>query len=105
MIFITRAIQQECVKYASFRISSGHGGLVVRCRFQARSPIPLKIRRVLGLLHIKSTSNRPISRVSNVLPLVWCGSVERDCQFRGRPHLPAVQNDEVRPKIAPLVLC
>ncbi|GBO21705.1 hypothetical protein AVEN_32271-1 [Araneus ventricosus] len=37
----------------------------------------------------------------NVLPLVWCGSLERGCHLRCCPcHLPTVKNDEVRPKIA-----
>ncbi|GBM26536.1 hypothetical protein AVEN_245261-1 [Araneus ventricosus] len=40
-------------------MKSGHGGLVVRSRprtgeSQVRDPIPLKIRRVWGLLHTKS---------------------------------------------------
>ncbi|GBN90589.1 hypothetical protein AVEN_180277-1 [Araneus ventricosus] len=40
----------------------------------------------------------------NVLPLVWCGSLERGCKLRCRPrHLTTVQNYEVCPKI-PLVL-
>ncbi|GBN05912.1 Voltage-dependent calcium channel type A subunit alpha-1 [Araneus ventricosus] len=41
----------------------------------------------------------------NVLALVWCGSLERGCQLRCRPrHLTAVQNHEVRPKIALVLL-
>ncbi|GBL84611.1 hypothetical protein AVEN_191074-1 [Araneus ventricosus] len=37
----------------------------------------------------------------NVLLPVWCGSLERGCQLMCCPcHLPTVQNDEVRPKIA-----
>ncbi|GBN31633.1 hypothetical protein AVEN_189256-1 [Araneus ventricosus] len=36
---------------------------------------------------------------SNVLSLVWCGSLERRCQFMCRSrHLPAVQNYEIHPK-------
>ncbi|GBM10154.1 hypothetical protein AVEN_258757-1 [Araneus ventricosus] len=51
--------------------ANGHGGLVVwsvlRGRgFQIRNPIPLKIRRLWGLLHAKShaVAKRP--------PFVWC---------------------------------
>ncbi|GBO32729.1 hypothetical protein AVEN_247776-1 [Araneus ventricosus] len=37
---------------------------------------------------------------SLVFQLVWCGSLERGCQFRRRPrHLTTVENYEVRPKI------
>ncbi|GBO07686.1 hypothetical protein AVEN_21865-1 [Araneus ventricosus] len=46
-----------------------------------------------------------IRRESNVLPLVWCGTLERGFQLRCLPrHLPAVQTDEVRPKIALVLL-
>ncbi|GBM87871.1 hypothetical protein AVEN_182890-1 [Araneus ventricosus] len=49
----------------------GRVGIVVRSRLRAlglqvRDPISLKIRRVLGLLHVKSYVGRP-----NVLLLVW----------------------------------
>ncbi|GBM08032.1 hypothetical protein AVEN_71470-1 [Araneus ventricosus] len=54
----------------------------------------------VGLLHVKSYGNG-----SNVLPLVWWGSLERGCQFRCRPrHLTAIQKDEVRPKQALVLL-
>ncbi|GBL90557.1 hypothetical protein AVEN_179468-1 [Araneus ventricosus] len=41
--------------------------------FQVRNPILLKIRHVLGLLHVKSYVREP-----SVLPLVWCGSSEKE---------------------------
>ncbi|GBL90706.1 hypothetical protein AVEN_219367-1 [Araneus ventricosus] len=45
------------------------------------------------------------AKMSNVLPLVWFGSLEKECQIRCRPrHLTTVQNDEVRPKIALVLL-
>ncbi|GBN56150.1 hypothetical protein AVEN_215301-1 [Araneus ventricosus] len=44
-------------------------------------------------------------RGPNVLPLLWGGSLERGRQLRGRPrHLMEVQNDEVRPKLALVLL-
>ncbi|GBO30110.1 hypothetical protein AVEN_136287-1 [Araneus ventricosus] len=43
----------------TYSIAVGRGGLLVRSRlqgerFQVRNPIPLKIRRVCDLLHVKS---------------------------------------------------
>ncbi|GBN54749.1 hypothetical protein AVEN_78909-1, partial [Araneus ventricosus] len=42
---------------------------------------------------------------SNVLPLMWCGSLEKGCLPRCRlRHMTANQNDENRPKIALVLL-
>ncbi|GBN55075.1 hypothetical protein AVEN_55420-1 [Araneus ventricosus] len=49
------------------------------------------------------TPNHP--QCPNVLPLVWRRSLERGCHVRCRPHhLTMVQNGEVRPKIALVLL-
>ncbi|GBN23594.1 hypothetical protein AVEN_50876-1 [Araneus ventricosus] len=46
-----------------------------------------------------------IRKGPNVLPLVCCGSLERGCQFSYHPrHRIAVQNYDVRPKIALVLL-
>ncbi|GBM22059.1 hypothetical protein AVEN_137369-1 [Araneus ventricosus] len=46
-----------------------------------------------------------LRRVSNILPMVWCGSLERWCQPRfRRRHLITVRNSEIRPKIALVLL-
>ncbi|GBL87641.1 hypothetical protein AVEN_165239-1 [Araneus ventricosus] len=73
-------------------------GKVSTGELQARNPIPQKICRVWGLLHVKSVvTKRP--------PTGVVGSLERGCQLRCRSrHLTAVQNDEVRPKIALVLL-
>ncbi|GBM35986.1 hypothetical protein AVEN_78085-1 [Araneus ventricosus] len=66
--------------------------------FQARNPIPQKIRLVLGILHVKSY-------VSGQMSSRWCGSSERECQIRCRPrHLTAAQNYDVCSKIALMLL-
>ncbi|GBL93895.1 hypothetical protein AVEN_153652-1 [Araneus ventricosus] len=63
-------------------------------RFQVRNPTPLKNRRRAGLVHAKSVE-------ANALQPAWRGSLERGCQLRCRPrHLIAIQNYEVCPKIA-----
>ncbi|GBM15914.1 hypothetical protein AVEN_131123-1 [Araneus ventricosus] len=79
----------------------GRSGLVVRSQFGAgaflvRNPIPLKTCRVLGLLHVKSyVGDQTSSRWCDAE--VWTGG--------GRPrHLTAVQNYEVRPQIALVLL-
>ncbi|GFW31058.1 hypothetical protein TNCV_4523271 [Trichonephila clavipes] len=42
-------------------------------------------------MHAKSIES------SNVLPLVWCGSWERECQLKRRPrHLSMARNYKVR---------
>ncbi|GBN40733.1 hypothetical protein AVEN_125519-1 [Araneus ventricosus] len=68
-------------------------------RFQVRNLIPPKIRHVWGLLHTKSyaVAKRPLVSVVR--------KIEKGCQLRRRPrHLTAVQNDEVRSKIALVLL-
>ncbi|GBL83592.1 hypothetical protein AVEN_196420-1 [Araneus ventricosus] len=69
-------------------------------KFRIQNPIPLKSRRVLGLLHTKlSIRGQTTSR--------WCGAVvwRGGCKFRCRPrHLTVVQNYEVRSKIALVLL-
>ncbi|GBN65264.1 hypothetical protein AVEN_200996-1 [Araneus ventricosus] len=80
---------------------AGRGGLVVGFAaggFQVRNTIQLKIRLECG-----SVARYIIGDRSNVLPLVWCGSLERECQLRCR-HLTTVQNDEIHPKIARALL-
>ncbi|GBM01976.1 hypothetical protein AVEN_269576-1 [Araneus ventricosus] len=85
-------------------ILNGLSGLVVRSQ-------PLD-RRVPGLKP-NSTEEPPCKRVwytlnpwgPNVLPLVWCGSLESGCQLKCCPfHLTVVQNYEIRPKIALVLL-
>ncbi|GBM29959.1 hypothetical protein AVEN_167437-1 [Araneus ventricosus] len=45
------------------------------------------------------------TRMEGGTSLVWCGSLERGCQLRCYPrHLTTVQNYEVRPKIALVLL-
>ncbi|GBL83396.1 hypothetical protein AVEN_110700-1 [Araneus ventricosus] len=82
-------------RWPSVKVSaSGTGG------FQVRNPIPLKIRRVWGLLYVKSYVGEQTSSR-------WCGAEvwRRGCQLRCRPrHLTEVQNYEVRPKIALVLL-
>ncbi|GBM63673.1 hypothetical protein AVEN_112837-1 [Araneus ventricosus] len=83
----------------------GHGGLCYGLDFgsggfQVRNPIPPKIRRVWGLLPLKSyvVPKRPPVGVVRKLG-------KGRCQLRRRPrHLTAVQNDAVRPKIALVLL-
>ncbi|GBN80965.1 hypothetical protein AVEN_210748-1 [Araneus ventricosus] len=78
----------------------GRFGLVVRCwiwsrRIQGSKPNSTNPSR------IGPVTRQIIRRWSNILPLVWCRSLERGCQLRCRPpHLTGAQNDEVRPKIA-----
>ncbi|GBO28066.1 hypothetical protein AVEN_37790-1, partial [Araneus ventricosus] len=68
--------------------------------FQARNPNPLKIPRVLGLLHVKSyVGGQTSSR--------WCGAEtwRGRCELRCRPrHLTVVQNCDARPKITLVLL-
>ncbi|GBN65446.1 hypothetical protein AVEN_168360-1 [Araneus ventricosus] len=62
--------------------------------------IPQNIRRECGPVARQIIRSGP-----NVLPLVWCGSLERVWQLRCRPFHPIlVQNYEVRPQIAPVLL-
>ncbi|GBN98654.1 hypothetical protein AVEN_129585-1 [Araneus ventricosus] len=57
------------------------------------NPIPLKIHRVYGLFAPKI-----ILRWSNVLPLVWGGSLQWGHQLKCHPgHLTVVQNYYTRP--------
>ncbi|GBM68897.1 hypothetical protein AVEN_117468-1 [Araneus ventricosus] len=62
----------------------GRCDLEVRCRprFQVRNPIPLKVRRALGLLNVKSYLRR--GQTSSR----WCGAVvwREGCQLRCRPR-------------------
>ncbi|GBN45761.1 hypothetical protein AVEN_109607-1 [Araneus ventricosus] len=61
---------------------------------------PLKIHRVYGLFGAKI-----IIRWSNVLPLVWGGSLQWGYQLRCHPgHLVVVQNYYTRPKIVLVLL-
>ncbi|GBO17088.1 hypothetical protein AVEN_4585-1 [Araneus ventricosus] len=63
---------------------------------RAPGPIPLKNRSVLRLFHVNSYARNQTSSC-------WYGAEawRKGCQLRCRPrHLTAVQNYEVRPKIA-----
>ncbi|GBN40132.1 hypothetical protein AVEN_251699-1 [Araneus ventricosus] len=80
----------------------GCGGLVVRTRPRGR--------RFPGLKP-DSTEEPPCNRFwctsnpSGQMSSCWCGSLERGSQLRCRPlHLTAVQNYEVRSKIALVLL-
>ncbi|GBM56773.1 hypothetical protein AVEN_127117-1 [Araneus ventricosus] len=77
-------------RWSSGKVSAGG--------FQARNPIPLKIRRVLGLLHVKSYVGAKLPPVVVVRKFgKWC---HLRCRLR---HLTEAQNSEVRPKIALLL--
>ncbi|GBL81362.1 hypothetical protein AVEN_165496-1, partial [Araneus ventricosus] len=86
---------------ADSKEDEGRSGLVVGSRprdrrVAFRNPIPLKIRRVWGLLHAKSYGSVQTSSR-------WCGAEvwRGGCQLGCRPrHLTAVQNYEVRPCVA-----
>ncbi|GBM17703.1 hypothetical protein AVEN_104001-1 [Araneus ventricosus] len=49
----------------------GRGGLMLKSQLPDSNPIPLKIRRLC-----KPVTRKIIRSRSNVLPLVWCGSLE-----------------------------
>ncbi|GBN58922.1 hypothetical protein AVEN_123928-1 [Araneus ventricosus] len=56
-----------------------------------------KTRAALSLMKSTDTSNCSYVTRSKLLPLVWCGSLERGCQLRCRPrHLTVVQNRSVQ---------
>ncbi|GBO23477.1 hypothetical protein AVEN_150936-1 [Araneus ventricosus] len=91
-----RALQY--VFFFGFRMD--RGGLVVRSRlwdggFEVPNPIPLKIRRVWGLLHAKS------DEVAKRPPVCVVRKFGEGCRPR---HLTMVQNYEVRPKITLVLL-
>ncbi|GBM41672.1 hypothetical protein AVEN_46944-1 [Araneus ventricosus] len=80
-------------RWPSDKIGFGAG------RFQVRNPIPLTIHHVWGLLHSKSyiVAKRP--------PVGVAWKFEGGCQLNCRPrHLTMVQNYEVSPKIALVLL-
>ncbi|GBM12961.1 hypothetical protein AVEN_164012-1 [Araneus ventricosus] len=83
----------------------GRGGLAVRSRraegFQVRNPIPLKIRRVLGLLYAKSY----VKGGAKCPPLgVMRKFGEGVPAHVSSYNLTELQNYEVRPKIALVLL-
>ncbi|GBO23496.1 hypothetical protein AVEN_80336-1 [Araneus ventricosus] len=66
---------------------------------KVRNPIPLKIRRVWDLLHVK------LYVMANVLTLVCCGSLERRMSSQmSSSSSDRGSNYEVRPKIALVLL-
>ncbi|GBO23698.1 hypothetical protein AVEN_82557-1 [Araneus ventricosus] len=68
--------------------ASGQEGARLETRFHQRS----------GMLDRRRLNP---SRLPNVLPLVWCGRLQRECQPRRRSRHPiTAQNCEIRPKIA-----
>ncbi|GBL74700.1 hypothetical protein AVEN_243582-1 [Araneus ventricosus] len=86
-------------------IVTGGGGLVVRCRLWGWSIPGSKPDSTEQPPCTGPLARQIIRRESNVLSLVWCGSLERWCQLRCRPrHLTVVQNYDVRPKIALVLL-
>ncbi|GBN29884.1 hypothetical protein AVEN_178989-1 [Araneus ventricosus] len=83
----------------------GRGGLVGRARLRGRRVPGSKPDSTEDPPCIGPVEREIIRRGPNVLPLVWFGSLERGCQLRCRPrHLTEIQNDEVRPKIALVLL-
>ncbi|GBN83198.1 hypothetical protein AVEN_203035-1 [Araneus ventricosus] len=63
-----------------------HGGLVIRTRFwsrRVRDPIPLKIRRVWGLLHAKSCVGVVRKFGEGVLAQVSSSSSDHGLKLRG----------------------
>ncbi|GBN54118.1 hypothetical protein AVEN_78824-1 [Araneus ventricosus] len=81
------------------------GGLVVRRQARSRRVPSSKPDSTEDLSCIWSVPRYVIRRRSSILPLVWCGSLERGCQPRCRPrHLTAVQNYDIRRKIALVLL-
>ncbi|GBO06473.1 hypothetical protein AVEN_188220-1 [Araneus ventricosus] len=91
----------------SLKSKRGRGGLVVRSWAcgrrvpQARNPISLKIHRAWGLLYAKSYV---VAKRSPPPAAAWKLG-EGACQPRCRPrHRTVVQNYEVRPKIALVLL-
>ncbi|GBM04684.1 hypothetical protein AVEN_44824-1 [Araneus ventricosus] len=76
------------------RLPSGKASALGSEGFQVRNSIPLKIRHILGLLHVKSyvRAKRLPSGAD-----VW----RIGCHPR---HLTEVQNEEVHPKIALVLL-
>ncbi|GBM80851.1 hypothetical protein AVEN_205053-1 [Araneus ventricosus] len=83
----------------------GGGGLVIRCRPQSRGFPGLKLHSTEYPSLIGPASSYIIRKGSNVLPKVWYGNMEwassSGCRSR---HLITVQNYEVRPKIALILL-
>ncbi|GBN99667.1 hypothetical protein AVEN_10106-1 [Araneus ventricosus] len=94
-----------CVTCTPFySTDEGHCGLVIRSRIRGR--------RFTGSKPY-STEETPCKRAwctlnqsePSVLPLVWLETLEKGCQLRcSLRHLTAVQNFEVRPKIALVLL-
>ncbi|GBL85469.1 hypothetical protein AVEN_34643-1 [Araneus ventricosus] len=88
--------------------SRGHyysGGLMVRSRLRCRRVKSSKPDSTEYPPRMGPLAGQIIRRGPNDLPLQWCGSLERGCQLRFRPrHLTVVQNYEVHPKIALVLL-
>ncbi|GBN15628.1 hypothetical protein AVEN_51242-1 [Araneus ventricosus] len=86
-------------------IWKGRSGLVVKSRLWGRRVPGSKLDSTEDPPCIWACCTLNLTLWPNVLPLVWCGSLERGCKVRCRPrHLTWVQNDEVLPKIVLLLL-
>ncbi|GBL78350.1 hypothetical protein AVEN_42876-1 [Araneus ventricosus] len=104
IFLFNRILLAEYYIYSSLNLCNGRGGLVVRSRLRARripgsKPDSMKINRAWGPSHAKPYL------VTKCPPAGVVQSLEKGCQLRcSRRHLTVVQNYEVGPEIALLLL-
>ncbi|GBM92883.1 hypothetical protein AVEN_205215-1 [Araneus ventricosus] len=101
-LFATTSVH-NCTRTLRTHYYRGRGGLVVRSRPRDRRAPGSKPDSTEDPPYMGPTTRQIILSVQT--PFRWCGAEVWRCQLRCRPrHLTAVQNDEVRPKIALVLL-